>query len=135
MEVAMGDNLDQGRGPWDTGYDDGRSATGPHGVGYGGRGPRGYIRADDRILDDVCERLKWDPEVDASEITVRVEEGVVKLTGAVNDRCAKRRAEDIAGAVRGVRDVENELRVGRGEVGTSAVGLSGMMRSNRGPAH
>lgn len=122
----MADDLDQGRGPWDTGYDDGRSAAGPHGVGYGGRGQRGYIRADDRILDDVCERLKWDPEVDATEITVRVENGVVKLSGAVDTRYAKRRAEDVAGAVRGVRDVANELRVGRGEAETSAVGLSGM---------
>jgi hypothetical protein len=56
----------------------------------------------------------WDPDVDASEIEVTVSQGVVTLTGVVEDRSAKRAAEDIAEEVLGVDDVRNELKVRHG---------------------
>src|SRR4029077_3266456 len=34
---------------------------------YYGKGPKGYVRSDDRIRDDVCDRLSDDDDVDASE--------------------------------------------------------------------
>ena len=37
---------------------------------YAGRGPRGYRRSDDRIGEDVCDRLTDDPALDASGIEV-----------------------------------------------------------------
>lgn len=80
-----------------------------------GRGPRGYRRADERIFEDVCERLTEDAWIDASEIEVCVEEGEVYLVGFVTDRSQKRRAEDLADSVSGVRDVINRLRVGSRE--------------------
>jgi osmotically-inducible protein OsmY len=81
-----------------------------------GRGPKGYQRSDNRILEDVCDRLTYS-DVDASEIEVRVENGEVTLSGSVNDRADKRRAEDVAEDVSGVRDVHNNIRVHRGDRG------------------
>lgn len=80
---------------------------------YRGRGPKNYQRSDDRIREDVCERLTMDHDVDASEIEVSVSEAVVTLNGTVHQRHAKRIAEDICESVRGVKDVQNNLRVTR----------------------
>lgn len=80
---------------------------------FRGRGPKGYQRSDERIHEEVCERLSDDHDVDATEIEVKVSGGTVTLSGSVTDRYAKRRAEDIAEAVPGVLDVENAIRVTR----------------------
>ena len=125
------DEYDTGRGGYSGGSDDWRwgsgdyrmnqemrsrqmydRSTGPH----TGRGPKGYQRGDERIHEDVSERLMDDGRIDASEIEVQVTNGEVTLTGTVDHRRTKRLAEDIAESVRGVRDVHNQLRVG--EVGT-----------------
>ena len=76
-----------------------------------GHGPSGYSRSDSRIQDDVCDRLTDDWQVDARNITVSVNEGEVSLDGSVGSRLAKRRAEDCAEAVSGVKHVQNNLRV------------------------
>jgi hypothetical protein len=81
---------------------------------YSGRGPKGYTRSSERILEDVAERLTDDPEVDASEIEVAVDGDVVVLRGKVYDRGQKRAAEDVVENVSGVRDVRNELEVEKG---------------------
>lgn len=81
--------------------------------GFSGVAPRGYRRSDRRVLEDVCDELTDDDRLDASDIEVSVEDGVVVLRGTVTDRVAKRRAEDIADRVRGVEDVVNELRLAR----------------------
>lgn len=82
---------------------------------HSGRGPKGWQRSDDRIREDINERLTQHPDIDASEIDVRVENGEVTLTGTVDERHAKRLAEDIAEGVSGVKDVHNQLRTNRGE--------------------
>lgn len=79
---------------------------------YAGRGPRGYRRSDSRINEDVCDALTADPFIDASDIEVRVADGEVMLSGTVESRAMKRRAEDVAYA-RGVIDVQNRLRIPR----------------------
>jgi len=81
-----------------------------------GRGPRGYSRSDDRVREDVNDRLTDDSYVDASEIDVAVSKGEVTLSGTVTHRSAKRRAEDIAESISGVTHVQNNLRV-RQDVG------------------
>jgi osmotically-inducible protein OsmY len=83
---------------------------GPH----AGRGPRGYTRSDERIREDVCDRLCEHGYVDASDIEVRVTAGEVTLQGRVGGRQEKRIAEDVAEQVTGVRQVHNELRVNEG---------------------
>ncbi|MFP5513954.1 MAG: BON domain-containing protein [Alphaproteobacteria bacterium] len=78
---------------------------------YRGVGPRNYRRSDERILEDINERLTEDHHIDASDIGVKVEGGEVVLSGTVADRAARRRAEDIAESVSGVGHVQNDLRV------------------------
>jgi len=79
--------------------------------GFRGRGPKGYLRSDARIREDVCERLGWNDELDATDVTVKVESGEVILEGGVETRHMKRLARDLAERVPGVIDVHNALRV------------------------
>jgi len=85
-------------------------AARPH---FAGRGPKGYKRSDDRIRDEICDCMTDDPLLDASEIVVEVMDGEVTLSGSVMSRDQKRRAEDVAERISGVRDVTNQLRVTR----------------------
>jgi osmotically-inducible protein OsmY len=78
-----------------------------------GLGPKNYQRSDDRIREDVCERLTEADDVDATNLEVTVSAGTVTLSGNLDERWAKRRAEDIAESVVGVRDVDNRIRVER----------------------
>jgi osmotically-inducible protein OsmY len=78
-----------------------------------GKGPRGYHRSDERIKEDVCDRLADNPMIDASDIEIKVNNAEVVLSGRVDNREDKRRAEDIAESVSGVSNVQNQLRVGR----------------------
>lgn len=78
---------------------------------YVGRGPRGYGRSDERITEEVCQRLTEAGQLDASDMEVEVSGGEVTLKGSVDSRRAKRLAEDIADTVTGVVDVHNQLRV------------------------
>lgn len=80
-----------------------------------GKGPKGYRRSDERIREDVNDRLS-EGYLDATEIEVSVAEGEVTLSGTVNSRSDKRRAEDIAEDVRGVKNVENRLRVQHSDI-------------------
>ncbi|MBW3550953.1 MAG: BON domain-containing protein [Proteobacteria bacterium] len=79
-----------------------------------GRGPKNYRRSDQSITDEIYDRLTDDDHIDASEILVMVENGVVTLTGEVPARHMKHRAEDLADAMRGVSDIDNRIRVDRG---------------------
>ena len=92
--------------------------------GHRGRGPKGYQRSDERIRDDVSDRLTDDPHVDASDIEVTVQNREVTLSGTVARRFEKRHAEDIAESVSGVEHVQNNLRVRQG-AGTDTGLLSG----------
>lgn len=78
---------------------------------FRGRGPKGYSRSDERMTEDLNERLTDDPLLDASEISVEIKDGVATLQGTVDSRWMKHRAEDIADACSGVQDVRNEIRV------------------------
>ena len=74
---------------------------------YRGKGPA--QRTDDQIKTAIEDLLTDDPWLDASGIQVSVQQGIVTLTGTVPSRAAKRRAEELADAIRGVRDVQNTL--------------------------
>ena len=76
-----------------------------------GRGPSDYTRSDERIREDVNDALTHDWRVDASHVRVAVKDGEVTLEGSVSSRQDKRRAEDLADDVTGVRHVQNNLRV------------------------
>jgi len=100
-----------------------RRVAGP----YVGRGPKGYVRSDQRIYEDVCERLMRFGHVDATDIEVQVNRGEVTLEGWVNDRPQKRLAEDLADGVPGVLDVHNMLRIRR----QAGVGTEELVREGR----
>jgi len=114
---------DQDRGWWDRASDEVSSWFGDKDAerrrdmderrdqSYRGRGPRNYSRSDERITEDINDRLTDDYMLDASDIEVSVQGGEVTLTGSVYNRTAKRRAEDIAESVSGVKNVENRIRV------------------------
>ena len=76
-----------------------------------GKGPKNWQRSDERIREEVCEALARHPEIDATEVDIRVQSGEVTLTGIVTDRRAKRVAEDVAEDVFGVKDVTNQIKV------------------------
>lgn len=101
--------------------DQGSRPYGAYGArGYRGVGPRNYSRSDDRIREDLNERLTEADDLDASDLTVEVSNGVATLTGSVDHRWMKHRAEDLADACIGVSDVRNQIQVrngvrGRGE--------------------
>lgn len=88
-------------------------ARGRAGGPMAGKGPEGYTRSSDRIVEQVNERLTDDGRVDATRISVSADGGEVTLAGTVESRMQKRRAEDVAESVRGVRDVHNRLTVDR----------------------
>jgi hypothetical protein len=83
---------------------------GPH---YG-KGPKGYKRSDERTREDVCDAIAHQGFIDASDVEVKVEDGVVTLSGTVAQRNDKRKLEHLAELCRGVHEVHNELRLERG---------------------
>jgi hypothetical protein len=89
-----------------------------HDRGFYGRGPRGYTRSDTRILEDACDRLTMDPRVDASGIEVKCDKGTITLAGTVTSREQKHYAEEIVEDTLGVTDVDNNLRVSSGVLGS-----------------
>jgi osmotically-inducible protein OsmY len=101
------------------------SGDAPGGGAHRGRGPKGYSRSDERIQDDVNDRLTDDPFLDATHIEVGVQGGEVTLSGTVTARVDKRRAEDLADDVSGVKHVQNNLRVQEVQTDADASGAHG----------
>jgi osmotically-inducible protein OsmY len=69
------------------------------------------MRSDSDIEQDVKEELKWDPDIDATDIAVSVNKGVVTLAGFVKSFVDKYEAEAAAKRVTGVAAVANDLEV------------------------
>ncbi|VVE61730.1 transport-associated protein [Pandoraea captiosa] len=101
----------QGQDRWQ-----GRPGTSPR--GYGSQttdmrhrqGPKGYSRTDERIREDVCERLCMAHELEVQDVSVQVRDGRVELQGSVPQRWMKHAIEDVADQCFGVQDVENRIR-------------------------
>ena len=99
-----------------------------------GKGPKGYQRSDERIKEELSDRLEEHGDIDASEITVMVTSGEVTLEGTVPDRWMKRMAEDVAEDSAGVKQVHNRLRVDQGNGSeTSGSSRTRALRSARRP--
>lgn len=82
---------------------------------FRGRGPRDYTRSDERLREDICERLTDDPYVDASDIDIKVEGGEVTLSGRIDDRWLKYHVEDVVDRCPGVKEIHNQLSARRAE--------------------
>jgi osmotically-inducible protein OsmY len=74
------------------------------------------MKTDSDIKRDVEAELKWDPDIDATDIAVAVKNGVVTLTGFARSYTHKWQAESDAKRVAGVMGVANdvEVRLGAG---------------------
>jgi osmotically-inducible protein OsmY len=69
------------------------------------------MRSDDDIKRDVEAELRWDPDIDPTDIAVAVKDGVVTLSGFVRSYAQKWQAEGDAKRVSGVLGVANDLEV------------------------
>ena len=69
------------------------------------------MKNDGDIKRDVEAELKWDPDIDATDIAVAVRSGVVSLTGFVKSYLDKWQAESDAKRVAGVMGVANDIEV------------------------
>lgn len=97
---------------------------------HSGKGPRGYKRSDDAIRDDACRLLTHHGDVDASDIDVSVLDGVVTLSGTVDDRGQKRAAEDALDTIWGISDVNNQIRVSSSPMQSGSSSSSGQSRGS-----
>jgi len=74
-------------------------------------GPKGYKRSDERLKEDVSERLFEAYHIDSSEVTVEVQGAKVTLEGTVPSRHMKHAIEDLVDNCPGVADIDNRIRV------------------------
>lgn len=107
------------RGRWGGQSGFGSQNHGGQGGLHRGKGPKGYQRTDERLKELICERLRDDPEIDPSEVTISVQGGKVTLEGTVESRHAKNAIEDVAEQF-GVQEVQNNLRVQRASLGSDS---------------
>lgn len=97
--------------PWNAGGQPGYQGAQSSGQG---RAPKGYTRSDDRIKEEICERLMRHPYADASDVNIEVKGGIVTLEGSVKARHIKHEIENVAESCMGVKDIENHIRVSQG---------------------
>jgi osmotically-inducible protein OsmY len=69
------------------------------------------MKSDSELKRDVEDELKWDPEIDPTDVTIGIRSGVVSLNGFVKSYPQKLEAEDAAKRVAGVAGVANDIEV------------------------
>lgn len=104
-------DLRRARGSRDRGFDE--SHFYPGHVPRDRKGPKGYVRSDERIREFICEHLTRSAHLDVSDVSVSVADGHVTLEGTVPERRMKHMIEDVADGCWGVHDVDNRIRVAR----------------------
>jgi osmotically-inducible protein OsmY len=77
-------------------------------------------RSAEQIRDDLHDRLREDPALGASDVTVSVTDAEITLTGTVANRIALRQVHQIAEEVAGIGHVILRLTVRGGEEHPSA---------------
>lgn len=76
-------------------------------------------RPDDAIETDVNQALSTDPATEALEISISVQNGLVRLKGVVDSWQEKQLAETIAAGVKGVTGIKNTILVQRNPTRTA----------------
>lgn len=69
------------------------------------------MKTDSQLQRDVLEELKWEPQVDHSQIGVAAKDGVVTLSGLVPSYAQKVAAEKAARRVSGVKAIAEEIEI------------------------
>ncbi|EPR73780.1 Osmotically inducible protein Y precursor [Winogradskyella psychrotolerans RS-3] len=72
------------------------------------------MKTDVEIRNDVLDELAWQPNIDEAEIGVIVKDGIVTLTGTVDNYNKKIAAENAVKSVKGVRAVAEDIEVNYG---------------------
>lgn len=76
---------------------------------HAGKGPRGWTPSDDRLIEEVSDRLMEDRLLDARDVEVSANGGMITLSGEVPGASDVAHAEMLARRTPGVRDVLNNL--------------------------
>ena len=82
------------------------------------------VNSDERVREDVSQVLEGTRGVDVGNIELSVAEGVVTLTGTVEDAETWHRAQSAVAGVPGVRRVDNKLRLSEGRLNEALNDLS-----------
>jgi len=69
------------------------------------------MKTDLQLQRDILDELQWEPSIDAAEIGVTVDGGIVTLTGRVTTYTEKLAAERAAQRIAGVKAVANDVEV------------------------
>lgn len=78
---------------------------------HAGKGPKGYLRSEQRIIEEASEILTHDYDLDASDIELDLKDRCLVLKGEINSRRDKRLAESLVEDISGIEDVDNQLRI------------------------
>jgi osmotically-inducible protein OsmY len=99
------------RSGWDLGTHQRDTGSEQARQSFRGMGPSNYKRSDERIREEIYERLTDSHEIDARSVMVEVNQGNVTLTGTVVERRMRYAAEDLVERIGGVSNINNQLRV------------------------
>ena len=88
-----------------------------------------YQQTDSRIQTHVLELLALDPKISGRDFDVAVDEGRVRLRGAVASLASKQAASQAAHCVEGVWGVDNELEVSGSGASHFAADLAASVRT------
>lgn len=69
------------------------------------------MKSNEQIQQDVENAIKWEPQLHAAEIGVTVKDGVVTLTGTVDNYYKKMEAENAAKNVTGVKAIVEKIEI------------------------
>jgi osmotically-inducible protein OsmY len=69
--------------------------------------------SDNAISDEVRIKLSSDPVVKGGDLKADVKDGVVTLSGTVSDQQQKDKAKKLAGKVKGVKQVINNIAISK----------------------
>lgn len=100
--------------------------------GFQGVGPKGYTRSDERLKEEISERLSDDPLIDASDVSIECSNGKITLRGQVDERWMKYRIEDLVDRTSGVKDIDNRLTVSQHQDTRSGARNSEAMQGENG---
>lgn len=82
---------------------------------HAGKGPRGWTLRDERLIEEVSDRLMDDRLLDARQVEVSANAGVITLAGQVPGASDAAHAEMLARQAPGVTGVVNRLQVRPGQ--------------------
>lgn len=69
------------------------------------------MKNNETLKSDVLKAIRWEPTLNISEIGVTTKDGVVTLTGTVDNLSKKKHAEDAAKSVLGVKAVVEKIEI------------------------